>query len=102
MFVVKTVFWLSLLILLIPAGKESSAAGRGGVSASEMLSAGMAVWNDVSGFCDRNREACDTGDRLVARFGDKARHGAKMLYGFLDAELLQNGADDVATTFARH
>jgi hypothetical protein len=89
MFLVKTVFWLSLLILLIPAGKEAGTAAQGGVSATEMLSAGRAVWHDLSTFCDRNREACETGDRMAARFRDKARNGAKMLYGHLEAEIAQ-------------
>lgn len=102
MFLVKTVFWLSLLILLIPAGKEASTAAQGGVSASEMISAGRAVWHDLSTFCDRNREACQTGDRLAARFEDKARNGAKMLYAYVEAELLQDGADDAATGSAGH
>lgn len=94
MFLLKTVFWLSLLILLIPAGKEASTEGRGVVSASEVISAVRAVWDDLSAFCDRNQETCETGSRLAARFGDKARNGAKVLYEFVDEELLRN--DDVA------
>ena len=84
MFLLKTVFWLSLVILLIPAGKETSTARQGGISTFEVLSATQAVWNDLSAFCERNQEACETGDQLVTRFGDKARNGAKMLYGYLD------------------
>ena len=84
MFLLKTVFWLSLLILLIPAGKESSTAGQGGISTSEVFSAAQAVWNDCSGFCERNQEACETGSQMVSRFGDKARNGARILYGYLD------------------
>jgi hypothetical protein len=84
MFLLKTVFWLSLLILLVPAGKEASTAERREISTGEVVSAAQAVWNDLSEFCERNQEACETGDRLVTRFGDKARNGARILYGFLD------------------
>jgi len=84
-FLLKTVFWLSFIILIIPAGKEASTAERGGISSLELLSAGRDVWNDVSAFCDRNPETCETGNRLLAEFGAKARSGAKMLYVYLDA-----------------
>jgi hypothetical protein len=84
MFLLKTVFWLSLLILLIPAGNDTRASGRGEISGVEAISAVRAVWSDFSSFCERNREACETGDRLVTRFGDKARNGARMLRESLD------------------
>jgi hypothetical protein len=97
MFLLKTVFWLSLVILLIPAGKETSAAGQGGVSKFEALSAAQAVWNDLSAFCERNQEACETGNQLVSQFGDKALNGAKMFYGYLDESFGRNSAADVTT-----
>ena len=101
MFLLKTVFCLSLLILLIPSGKESSAAGQGGISTFEVLSAAKAVWNDSSAFCERNQEACETGGQLVSLFGDKARNGAKMLYGYLDENVGRNGTDDVTGSVTR-
>jgi hypothetical protein len=84
MLLLKTVFWLSLLILLIPAGKDTSASGRGEISGVEAISAARAVWTDFFSFCDRNQEACETGDRLVTRFGHKARNGARMVQGYFD------------------
>ena len=84
MFLLKTVFWLSLLILLIPAGKETRASGRGEISGVEAISAARAVWTDFSSFCDRNHEACETGGRLASLYGAKARNGARMLWESLD------------------
>jgi hypothetical protein len=84
MFLLKTVFWLSLLILLIPAGNETRASGRGEISGAEAISAARAVWTDLSSFCERNQEACETGDRLVSLFGAKVRNGARMLWNSLD------------------
>jgi hypothetical protein len=100
MFLLKTAFWLSLLILLIPVGKEISAAGQGEISKVEAISAARAVWNDFSTFCERNQQACETGNRLVARFGDKARSGARMIHEYLDENLGRNGADDAVTDSA--
>jgi len=87
LFLLKTLFWLSLLILLIPAGKEASTAERREISTVEVLSAAQSVWNDFSTFCERNQEACETGDRMLTHFCDKARKGARMLYGYLDESL---------------
>jgi hypothetical protein len=97
MFLLKTVFCLSLVILLIPAAKETRTAGQGESSNLEMLSAAQAVWNDFFAFCERNQETCETGNQLVAQFGDKARNGAKMLYEYLDEDFGQISADDVVT-----
>jgi hypothetical protein len=102
MFLLKTVFWLSLVILLIPAGKETSTAGQGGVSSFEMFSAAKAVWNDFSAFCERNQESCETGNQLVAQFGNKARNGAKMLYEYIDEDFVQTSADDDVTGSVTH
>jgi len=101
MFLLKTLFWLSLVILLIPAGQATISAGRGEISKFEMLSAAKAVWNDFSTFCERNQETCETGNQLVAQFGDKARNGAKMLYEYLDEDFDQTGADDVTGSMTR-
>jgi hypothetical protein len=97
MFLLKTVFWLSLVILLIPAGKENGTAGQGEISNFEILSAAKAVWNDFSAFCERNQESCETGNQLLAQFGDKARNGAKMLYEYMDEDFLQTSDDDDVT-----
>jgi len=102
MFVLKTVFWLSLLVLIIPTGNEAPSAERSEVSTSEILSATKAVWNDLSAFCERNPETCETGHRLAARFGDKARDGARVLYQALDAAVRRDGAEEVASRSADH
>jgi hypothetical protein len=94
MFLLKTVLWLSLGILLIPSGKEASTSGQGEISGFEVLSAAKAVWNDCATFCERNQEACETSHRLVSRFGDKAGNGARMLYEYLNENLDETGADD--------
>lgn len=94
MFLLKTVFWLAFLIAIIPAGKQASTAPQAGVSTIEVLSVARDVWNDVSAFCERNHETCETGNQLAAEVGAKARTGARMLYVYLDGHLQQNATDD--------
>jgi hypothetical protein len=97
MFLLKTFLCLSFVILLLPVGIATNTAGRGETSRLEMLSAAKAVWHDFSAFCERNQETCETGNQLIARFGDKARNGARMLHEYLDEDFGQTRADDVVT-----
>ena len=97
MFLLKTVFWLSVLILIIPAGKEASTVERGGISRTETLSAARNVWNDVSTFCERNQETCETGGRLVAELGDRARNGARIVYVYLDGHFGLSSTNNAVT-----
>ena len=94
MFLLKTVFWLAFLIAIIPAGKQASTVPQGRVSTIEVLSVARDVWTDLAAFCDRNHETCETGNRLAAEFGAKARNGAKVLYVYLDGHFGPSSTDD--------
>lgn len=81
-FLLKAAFWLTVLLLLIPTGGEN--AGKpGSVGAVDALSAAQAVFDDTSGFCGRQPDACQFAERFTASLSDKALAGAKMLYEFL-------------------
>jgi len=83
-FFIKAAFWLTIVVLLLPAdkAKESQPAQ---VGALEALGAAQAAVEDASGFCTRNPEACETGSQAFQTFGEKAQYGAKLLYEFLSA-----------------
>jgi hypothetical protein len=77
-FLIRSAFWLCLVILLIPGDPESgSEAPR--VTLGQALSAAGATIADVSGFCGRNPEACETGGIALAMIGEKALQGAEFL-----------------------
>jgi hypothetical protein len=84
MFIIKTAFWLSLVILCLPAGEESDQAVQTSVDAGSAITAAQSTFADLSGFCDRNPDVCETGGTLLASFGLKARYGALMIYEYLD------------------
>ena len=84
MFLIRVAFWLSVAILFIPAGERNpdDAAPRT-VSAGEAVFALHALWTDLSGFCARNPQVCETRDAALVTFTDKARNGARIVYQYL-------------------
>ncbi len=80
-FLLRAAFWLSLLIMLLPAdGETGDKAPR--VTAFETISAAGATVSDISQFCKRNPDVCVTGGSAFQVFGDKVRYGAKLIYGY--------------------
>lgn len=83
-FLLKAAFWLTIVVLLLPAdsARQDSAAT---VGPFEALGAAQAAVEDATGFCTRKPEACEVGAQAFQSFGEKALHGAKLLYEFLAA-----------------
>ncbi len=83
-FLLRVAFWLSIVVLLLPAPAGQRAdPNKPQVSTLETLGAAKTALEDASGFCKRKPEACETGSHAMQAFGQKAQHGAKMLYDFL-------------------
>lgn len=80
MFLVRSAFWLAVVVMLLPADKETGEQAPR-VTAFEAISAAGAAVSDFSQFCNRNPEACATGGSAMHVFADKIRVGAKMLSG---------------------
>ena len=74
MFLIRTVFWLVILVLLMPTNKQQQ---------SQVYGTAQAAVKDVSGFCERNPSVCATGKDAFAVFMHKARFGAEMLMSFV-------------------
>lgn len=65
MFVVRAVFWLTLVAMLVPEVPHDDARPPGGgpqerVGLLDTVMAGKAAVADLAGFCDRNPDACRT------------------------------------------
>lgn len=83
MFLLRSAFWLSIAILLIPADPESGTQAPR-VTAIEALVAARATIADMSAFCDRNPDVCVTGGAAWQLFTEKAQNGARMIYRYFD------------------
>lgn len=74
MFLIRTAFWLTLIILLLPTSKEEQRAVYGTAEAAV---------KDVRTFCTRNPDVCDKSRDAFEVFTQKAKFGAQMLMDFV-------------------
>ncbi len=83
MFLIRSAFWLSVVILLLPAEIDKTDTKLGdtpaSITAGQALVAAKSTVNDLSGFCLRNQIACSTGKAAVDMFIRKAQYGANLL-----------------------
>jgi hypothetical protein len=91
MFLIRIVFWLSIVVILLPGDPQSDTPPPR-VTVFETLSSFRAVAADFSGFCDRNPDVCVTGGTALKAFAEKAQNGARVLFRYLD-----EGVDPVGT-----
>lgn len=78
-FLVRTAFWLSIVIMLLPT-PESMKTPDSGVGAAQAVTAASATVSDMTQFCSRQPEACQIGSQALVHFGHKAQASAKWLY----------------------
>ncbi|ADZ71372.1 DUF5330 domain-containing protein [Polymorphum gilvum] len=86
-FLLRTAFWLTLVLMLIPFGSDETSTAEIKVDPIEAFMAAQATVSDISTFCTRNPQACETGGQALAAIGSRARDGAKIVYEFLDTSL---------------
>ena len=86
MFIIRTAFWLSLVILCLPVGSGDDSPSASVAGAAEAMSVARSAVGDLSKFCERNPGTCDTGNMVVSSFGQKARYGAQIVYQYLDTK----------------
>lgn len=82
MFLLRSAFWLTIVIMLIPADPQSGEAPR--VTLVNALVAAEATVADLSGFCGRNPDVCVTGSAAIDVFAEKAENGVEMIYHYID------------------
>ena len=75
MFLIRTAFWLTIVVLLLPTDERQQ---------SQIYGTAKAAVQDVTGFCGRNPETCAKSKDVFHVFVQKAQFGARMLMGFMD------------------
>ena len=79
--ILRTAFWLSIVILLLPTGRDGNVENTADkVSLNQAVSAASETASDLAGFCDRNPGVCETSQNAVKTFAEKAKYGASMIY----------------------
>ena len=83
-FLIKSAFWLSLALLLIPVDTGEAGHTRH-VSAFQALVAAGEAASDVADMCQRKPEVCAVGRSALDTIGARAGVAAKFAYDMLDA-----------------
>lgn len=99
-FLLRTAFWLTLVLVLIPLGSEEGTTEpqNAAVDPVSAFLAAQATVSDIGGFCARNADACETGGNALTAIGSRARDGARIVYEFLDTQIAsQPAGDDLVT-----
>ena len=93
-FLLRSAFWLSIVIMLLPT--PDSVKTPEGVGAGQAISAASATMSDMKQFCVRQPDACEVGSQALTQFGHKAQASAKWLYEFLGSKLSNDNTASVA------
>ncbi|MFC7053686.1 DUF5330 domain-containing protein [Hansschlegelia quercus] len=105
-FLLRTAFWISLLLLFLPLGGVSkdgpNADERASLDALSALAAAGATVSDVGSFCQRQPDACTVGSQALKIVGERASVGASMLQDYFgsDAKPSEVRAKPVSATAA--
>jgi hypothetical protein len=87
-FLLRTAFWLSIVLALLPTGSSQPKSAEPSVGAIEAVSAAATAVSDMSQFCGRQPETCMVGAQAASAFGQRAQAGAKMVYEFLSEKMV--------------
>ena len=101
MVLLRTAFWLSLVILLIPAAPSGDGARPQTAGTGDALTAAQAAVREAAGFCERNPRACEGAGAALAAFG-KAQTGARRLCERIGARLAGDGRRERPDAVSQH
>ena len=79
-FVLRMIFWLGLVLVLLPRDKTPESDKVPQIGASEAVSAETAAVSDMGQFCKRQPAACEVGGQAATALGQRAQDGARKLY----------------------
>ena len=83
-FLIKSAFWLSLVLLLIPFDAGNGSQKDDTVSPVAALMAAGEAASDIGQICQRKPEVCTVGQEALHTIGIRARAGAQLAYEMLD------------------
>jgi hypothetical protein len=105
-FLLRMVFWLGLVLVLLPRDKTPESDKAPQIGASEAVQAATAAVSDMSQFCKRQPAACEVGGQAATVIGQRAQEGARKLYQIITDKKapdhtgsiggVENGADVAA------
>lgn len=77
MFLIRTSFWLLVLILLLPTDENQQ---------NRIYGTAQTAVNDLVGFCDRNPQTCVRSQEAFEVLVQKAQYGVQVVMNLIDAQ----------------
>ena len=97
-FMLRLVFWLGLVLVLLPRDKTPESEKMPQISVSDAVQAATAAVSDMGQFCKRQPAACEVGGQAATVIGVRAQDGARKVYNSITdkkpAEAAKDGAKD--------
>lgn len=97
-FLLRMVFWLTVVCVLLPSGGTKSTSPDAQIDATQAATLAGAAVSDMRGFCARQPDACVVGGKVVVALGHKAEAGARTIYEFISAKLKEKSTPAEKTT----
>ncbi len=94
-FLLRMAFWLTIVLALLPTGSSQPQAHATQIDATNAVVAAGAAMSDMSGFCERQPEACKVGAQAAVAIGQRAQAGATMVYDFIHERMARNETGSV-------
>ena len=79
-FLLRLVFWLGLVLVLLPRDKTPESEKLPQISVSEAVQAATAAVSDMGQFCKRQPAACEVGGQAATVISARAQDGARKIY----------------------
>lgn len=98
-FLIKTAFWFSLVLVLLPIFSSQSATRtqmNPQVQVSDAVTAATGAFQYVTSLCSQKPEICVKGGETFTALGYRAREGALVAYEMIDHQLSGKSADKTA------
>lgn len=83
-FLIRTAFWFSLVLLFLPIRPGSQGSDQRVVGPIEAFSAAQRTIGDLSRFCEREPDVCETGQAAAETIGVRAKESARMAGDMLE------------------
>lgn len=77
-FLIRLIFWFSLVLLALPFNVGPDENGRGSVNPIQALLAARDAVGDIAGMCGRQPEVCETGAAAVHTVTERAKLAARI------------------------
>ena len=98
-FLIKTGFWFSLVLMLLPIFSSQSTSRTQNdpqVQVSDAVTAASGAYSYVTSLCSEKPEVCVKGGQTLTALGYRAREGARVAYEMIDHQLSGAKSDKTA------